>query len=58
VKLTIDPFGHVIGVDMEKGKINEKDLEMCIEDELRKLRFPVSEGGKIVEIFISFVCQS
>ncbi len=58
VKLTVDPFGRVISVHMEKGKINEKGLKMCIENELKKLRFPASEGGKIVEIFISFVYQS
>lgn len=55
--LVIDSEGRATGVQMERGKNINKDLERCIGEKLEKLQFPAPKGGKKGVVTLVFVVK-
>jgi len=56
-RLTVDPFGQVINVHLDKGVNNAKAFESCMVQNLKKLRFPATQKGIKTVIKVSFVLK-
>ncbi|MGD9082570.1 MAG: AgmX/PglI C-terminal domain-containing protein, partial [Desulfobacterales bacterium] len=56
-KMVIDPAGRAIKVDPEKGAGKKNEFERCMLQELKKLHFPASKGGKKSMVLITFVLK-
>jgi len=56
-KMVIDPAGRVTKVDLDKGAKKESEFKRCMLQELKKLHFPASKGGKKSMVLITFVLK-
>jgi Ca-activated chloride channel family protein len=56
-KMVIDPAGRVTKVDPDKGIKKESEFKRCMLQELKKLHFPASKGGKKSMVLITFVLK-
>jgi Ca-activated chloride channel family protein len=56
-KMVIDPAGRVTKVDLDKGATEENEFTRCMLQELKKLHFPASQGGKKSMVLITFVLK-
>jgi Ca-activated chloride channel family protein len=56
-KMVIDPAGRVTKVDLDKGATEENEFTRCMLQELKKLHFPASKGGKKSMVLITFVLK-
>jgi len=56
-KMVIDPAGRVTKVDPDKGAKKESEFKRCMLQELKKLHFPASKGGKKSMVLITFVLK-
>ena len=48
VKIVIDKGGSVSKADLKSTTLNDADVEQCVIELLRKVRFPEPRGGGIV----------
>ena len=55
--MNIDPAGRVTKVNMDKGAKKYKELEQCLVQELKMLRFPTPTKGKNVVITVTFMLK-
>jgi hypothetical protein len=53
--LAIDPAGQVINVHLDKGVNNAKAFEICMIQNLKKLRYPAAKSGEDTVIQVVFV---
>jgi Ca-activated chloride channel family protein len=56
-KMVIDSAGRVTKVDPDKGAKKKNAFERCMLQELKKLHFPASNGGKKSMVLITFVLK-
>jgi Ca-activated chloride channel family protein len=56
-KMNIDPAGHVTKVNMDKGAKKYRELEHCLVQELKMLRFSTPTRGRNVEITVTFMLK-
>ena len=54
-KMNIDPAGRVTKVNMDKGAKKYRELEHCLVQELKMLRFPTPTRGRNVVVTVTFV---
>ncbi len=55
--MVIDPAGRVTKVHLDKDAKKEKEFKRCMLQELKKLHFPASKGGKKSIVLITFVLK-
>jgi len=56
-KMNIDPAGRVTKVNMDKGAKKDRELERCMAQELKMLRFPTPTGGRNVVVTVTFMLK-
>jgi len=56
-KMVIDPAGRVTKVHPDKGTKKDNEFKRCMLQELKKLNFPASKGGKKRILLITFVLK-
>ena len=54
-KMNIDPAGRVTKVNMDKGAKKNRELEQCLIQELKMLRFPTPTKGRNVVVTVTFM---
>ena len=55
--LLVDPEGNIIKVNTNKGKSKMNEIERCIIQKLRKLRFPAPEAGRNARVTLTFILR-
>ena len=56
-KMVIDSAGRVTKVHLDKNTKKKNEFERCMLQELKKLHFPASKGGKKSIVLITFVLK-
>jgi Ca-activated chloride channel homolog len=56
-KMIIDSAGRVTKVHPDKGATEESRFKRCMVQELKKLHFPASKGGKKSMVLVTFVLK-
>lgn len=56
-KLVVDPAGRVTSVHTDKSNQNTDDLERCMIQELKKLRFSSPKGSKKAIVIVTFILK-
>ena len=57
-KLTIGPTGAVTLVAVQEDTLKDKDAVACMEAQIRRYRFPATEGAGVVQVVYPFVFAS